>query len=73
MKEKKSKKSLNKYIRLTGIAFQMGATIYLAVYLGKKLDVMYPSEKNWFTIMMTFIGLIIAMYFVVVQTKNIND
>jgi hypothetical protein len=34
---KKKKKPLNKYLQLTSIAFQMGATIYLAVYIGKKI------------------------------------
>lgn len=68
----KKKKPLNKYLQLTGIAFQMGITIYLAVYIGKKLDEKYPNDKNWFTIGMTFLGLIIALYAVVVQSKKIN-
>ena len=72
MVAKKKKKPLNKYLQLTGIAFQMGATIYLAVYIGKKLDIKYPNEKNWFTLGMTLLGLIIALYAVVVQSKKIN-
>ncbi|MCK5814856.1 MAG: AtpZ/AtpI family protein [Flavobacteriaceae bacterium] len=67
------KKSPNKYVQLTGIAFQMGATIYLAVYLGKKLDIMYPNEKKWFTLGFTLIGLVIALYAVVVQSNKINS
>ena len=72
-KREKKKKPLNKYLQLTGITFQMGITIYLAVYLGKWLDATYPNEKNWFTIIMTLIGLIIALYAVIVQTKNLNQ
>lgn len=72
MKTSKQKKSLNKYLQLTGIAFQMGATIYLAVYIGKKLDLKFPNEKNWFTLGMTFLGLIIALAAVVIQSKKIN-
>jgi len=71
--KKKKKKPLNKYLQLTGITFQMGITIYLAVYLGKWLDATYPNEKNWFTIIMTLIGLIIALYAVVIQTKKLNQ
>ena len=72
MVAKKKKKPLNKYLQLTGIAFQMGATIYLAVYIGKKLDVRFPNEKNWFTISMTFVGLIVALTAVVIQSKKTN-
>lgn len=72
MGAKKKKKPLNKYLQLTGIAFQMGGTIYLAVYLGKELDIKYPNDKNWFTIGCTFVGLIVALTAVVIQSKKIN-
>ena len=60
-------------MKLTGIAVQMGVTIYLAVYFGKKMDVAYPNEKNLYTLIFTLVGLVIAMYMVVVQTKKLND
>ena len=72
MVAKKEKKPLNKYLLLTGIAFQMGITIYAAVYIGKKLDLKYPNDKKWFTLGMTLVGLVVAMYAVVVQSKKIN-
>lgn len=70
---KRQKNPLSKYLKLTGIAVQMGVTIYLAVYFGKKLDQIYPNEKNWFTLGLTLVGLVVAMYMVVVQTKKLND
>jgi len=73
MESKKPKKPLNKYLQLTGITFQMGVTIYLAVYLGRWLDATYPNEKSWFTLIMTLVGIIIGLYSVVVQTKNLNQ
>jgi len=72
MKEKKPKKPLNKYLQLSGIGLQMGATIYFAIYFGKKLDEKYPSERNWFTIVFTLVGVALAMYSVVVQTKKFH-
>jgi len=72
MESKKPKKQPNKYLQLTGIGLQMGITIYLAIYLGKKLDEVYPNEKNWFTIIFTLVGLVIALYAVVAQTNKIN-
>lgn len=73
MKPKKPKNSLNKYLKLTGIAVQMGVTIYLAVYVGKKLDLAYPNQNNWYTLIFTLIGLIVAFYAVLVQTKKLNE
>lgn len=70
---KPPKKPLNKYLKLTGIGLQMGLIIYLAAYFGKKLDVMYPNERNWFTLGLTMFGVIAAMVSVVMQTKNLND
>lgn len=73
MKDKKPKKSLNKYIRLTGIGLQMGITIYLASYLGKWLDVKYPNENNLYTIVLTLAGVAISFYSLLQQIKNINN
>lgn len=73
MKNKKPKKSLNKYIRLTGIGLQMGLTIYLASYLGKWLDVQYPNEKNLYTIGLTLAGIVLSFYSLLQQIKKINN
>ena len=73
MESKKPKKPLNKYIRLTGIGLQMGITIYLAVYLGKWLDVKYPNENDMYTIILTFLGLVLSFYSLLKQVKNIQN
>ena len=73
MENKKPKKQLNKYIRLTGIGLQMGITIYLASYLGKWLDVKYPNENNLYTIVLTLAGVAISFYSLLQQIKNINN
>ncbi|RUA12695.1 MAG: F0F1-ATPase subunit [Flavobacteriia bacterium] len=70
--EQKPKKQLNKYIRLTGIGFQMGVTIFLAAYFGKWLDHRYPNENNIYTIILTLLGVIISFYNLLTQVKNIN-
>ncbi len=73
MENKKPKKQLNKYIRLTGIGLQMGITIYLASYLGKWLDVKYPNDNNLYTIVLTLAGVAISFYSLLQQIKNINN
>ena len=67
------KKPLNKFIRLSGIGLQMGITIYLAAYFGKKIDAHYQFEKNYITlilILFAFIGTLISL---MAQLKKINE
>ena len=73
MENKKPKKPLNKYIRLTGIGLQMGITIYLAAYLGKWLDNKYPNENNLNTIIFTLLGVVLSFYSLLKQIKNLEN
>ena len=67
------KKQLNKYLQLTSIAFQMGITIYLGAYFGKKLDAYFMTEKKTYTIILTLVALIISLWSVLAQLKNLNE
>lgn len=67
------KKQLNKYLQLTGVAFQMGITIYLGVYFGKKLDVYFQTSNKIYTIILTLVALLISIWSVLAQLKNINN
>jgi membrane protein DedA with SNARE-associated domain len=73
MDNQNKKKQLNKYLQLTGVAFQMGITIYLGVYFGKKLDVYFQTSNKTYTIILTLVALLISIWSVLVQLKNIND
>jgi len=73
MNNQKQKKSLNKYVRFTGIAFQLGATIYLAAYIGKWLDNKFLMEKKIFTLVLILIGLIASIWSIVKQLDKINN
>lgn len=76
MKEKKDegkKSQLKNWAIFSGIAFQMGATIFLCAWIGKKLDERYPSGKNWFTIGFVLFGLVASVYVVLKQLKRYND
>jgi len=63
----------SKYIALTGIAFQMGATIFLCAYGGKKLDEHYQLEKKWFTMGLVIFGVVASLYLVIKQLNRINN
>lgn len=56
-----------------GIAAQMGVTIYLGAFFGKKLDEKYPNEKNYFTILLTLFSVFIAVYIIIKQLNRINQ
>ena len=71
--QKKSNNTRNNLARFSGIAFQMGATIFLAAYAGKWLDLKYPSDKKWFTIALTLTGVALSLYNVLRQINKIND
>jgi len=71
--KKSPKRPLKKYAQFTGIAFQMGATIYLAAYFGKKLDTYYQLEKNVFTLVLILLATIISIWNINRQLKKLND
>jgi F0F1-type ATP synthase assembly protein I len=73
MDNQKKKKQLNKYLQLTGVAIQMGVTIYLGVYFGKWLDAYFETNNKTYTIILTLLSLVAAIWSVLAQLKNIND
>lgn len=72
-KQKNKNKPLKNWAILSGIAIQMGVTIFLFAWLGKKLDQQYPSEKNWFTIGFVLIGVAVSIYVVIKQLNRLNS
>lgn len=71
--QKSPKKKGNKnYLILTGIAFEMGVIIYLAVQGGKWLDEHYQIEKNIFTVIATLLGVAISIWVVLRQLKKME-
>lgn len=71
--EKKSSSSLKNIAIFTGIAAQMGITIFAGAYLGKWLDVKYPADKKWFTMVFTILGVVISLYIVIKQLNKFNE
>ena len=62
---KENKQSLNAIARYSGMAFQMAGTIIACLFLGKWLDSKFPNRFPLFTVILTIIGVFLAMYFVV--------
>ncbi len=67
------KKPLKNGLILTGIAFQMGAIIYLFSFLGKWLDKTYNQGDKLYVIIATLSGVGISLYLVVKQMNRFNS
>ncbi len=57
---------------LSGIAFEMGAIIFLAAKGGIWLDEHYKNEKRIYTALATLIGVAISIWVVLRQLKRIK-
>lgn len=64
MPNKKPKNQLNKFARFTGVAFQMGATIFAGNWLGKYID--QTCDTNYENII-TLLAVFASMYLVIIQ------
>ena len=67
------KKPLKNALILTGAAFQMGATIYLFVFLGKWLDGTCNDGNRFYTIVSTLAGVGVSLYLIIKQLNRINS
>lgn len=73
MSEDGKNKSVNKYLQLTGIAFQMMAIMLIFIWLGRKADENWnTSQTNYFTLLGTLVGLGVSLYLILRQLKNIK-
>ncbi len=73
MSKDSKKNPLNKYIRFTGIALQMGLTIYLGSLLGEWLDQKHPNDSELYTKICTLAAVFGAIYSVIRQVIKITD
>lgn len=71
--DQKPKGQLKNALVLTGVAVQMGLTIYLFVMLGKWVDSKYNNGENLFIIICTLLGVAISLYAVIKQLNRINN
>lgn len=67
------KNSLNKYVRFSGVAFQMIAIILLFSFLGVWLDGKFINENSIYTIICSLLGVALAIYIVIKQVIALNN
>jgi membrane protein DedA with SNARE-associated domain len=71
-KKPKKKKPLKDFAIMGGIAFQMGATIYLGAFAGKWLDDHYQTQKKPFTVILTLLAVGLSLYVILKHLKRIQ-
>lgn len=71
-KPRKKKKQPNKILALTGISFQMGATIYLGAYLGDYLESTYQGSLAHVKTICVLLSVFVSIYMLIKQTKKLN-
>ena len=72
MNRKKPKKPLNQFVRFSGIAMQMGLTIYLGSLLGKWLDNTCTNDHELYTKICTLFAVFTAMFSVIRQVSKLS-
>lgn len=65
MPKSKGKGALNSYARYSSLAIQMFAIIALGTFAGVKLDEKYPNKHQAYTITLSLIAVLLAMFFVI--------
>ena len=60
----KEKEHLKSYAKYSSIAFQMLTIIFLGVFGGVKLDEVISSKFPVFTVILSIVSVILAIYFV---------
>ena len=67
MNNPKRKRPLNTYAKFSSLAIQMFAIIGIASFAGVKLDKKYPNKNNLFTLVLSLLGVLIAIFYVIRQ------
>ena len=64
-KKNKDKNTLKSYAKYSGIAFQMGAIIFLGTWGGYKLDNYFNFENHILTLILSMVSVFLAIYTVI--------
>ena len=66
------KKQPKPWIILSGLVFQIAAVMYLLIKLGAWADSYFKTQSNYFTLGLSITGIIIIIFLIVSQTKNLK-
>jgi len=72
-KPHKPKNNFKNFAVLSGIAFEMGAIIFLAAKGGIWLDEYFQNDKKIYTAIATLVGVAISIWLVLHQLKRLKQ
>lgn len=72
-KENQSKEPLSNFVKFSGIAIQIGLTIYLGSKLGEWLDAKYNNPNQLFTKICTLLAVFGSMFSVIKQVTKMSN
>ena len=64
---------LDKFLRFSGMGFQMAAIIGISAWGGVKLDERYSSDNPWWTMGLSLFGVFASLYIVIKEVRNLNS
>ena len=69
--QQKRKKNQHSFIIYSQLAVQMLVVIVVGVFLGLKLDEIYPNQYSLFTLIFAIFSILLSIYYTIIQaTKN---
>lgn len=71
-KVKKGKENLNKFVRYSTLAFEMGIIIGIGSYGGHWLDNYFSFDKPILTVILSLFAVLASLYIVIKQLLNGN-
>ena len=71
--KKPEPRKANKWLVLINIPIQMGLIIFSFYKLGEWLDNNHPSDKIYYSQLLTVVGVFIALYSVIKQVNRLGD
>lgn len=68
--QNKGKKNPNEALKYSGMAIKMGVVIAAGVFGGQYLDEKMDNQSPWMTIVLSLVGVALAIYFVISDTSK---
>ena len=70
---KNENKPIHKYLKYSGLGFQLIATIIIFIWLGMELDKKVNPASKMFTLIGALLGIVGAFYFMFKAVKSLNE